>query len=309
MLISAEKLDKIYSLGTTELRALEQARELPVRVFVYLSGTDEELAPLLRRPQEASGLLRVRGVKLFADGALGSRGAALLEPYDDRPETSGLLVTEPTVLRARAREVHAAGYQVAIHAIGDRGVREALDAIAAAEGPDRARRHRIEHAQVVASEDRSRFAEFGVIASMQPTHAVSDMLWAEARLGPKRLRGAYSWRTLLNAGARLAFGSDAPVELVSPWLGLHAAVTRQNLEGQPLKGFQPEERLSIREALSAFTLGAAVASGDPDLGEIRAGARADLTIVDRDPEAISAADLPEVRVLKTVVEGRVRDTS
>jgi predicted amidohydrolase YtcJ len=310
-LCAAAGLTGAHDMGTTpamltELKALETEGRMPIRVTAYLSGTEEELAPLLAVPPTRTGLLRVVGVKLFADGALGSRGAALLAPYSDRPDTSGLLVVTPEALNERSYRIHVAGYQLAIHAIGDRGVRVALDAIAAAEAADNSRRHRVEHAQVVAPEDWGRFAAYNVPASMQPTHATSDMPWAEARLGKARLVGAYAWKSLARLGAVLAFGSDAPVERVSPWLGLYAAVTRQDLTGLPPGGFTPGERLSIREALKAFTAGAAYATNDPELGVIRVGARADLTIVDRDPEQIPAIELPKTRVLWTVVDGRLQ---
>jgi predicted amidohydrolase YtcJ len=307
---AAVGLTGVHDMGVTpailtELEALRAAGELPVRVTTYLSGTEAELAPRLATPPVRAGLLRVVGVKLFADGALGSRGAALLKPYSDRPETSGLLVVTPEELARRSRRVHAAGYQLAIHAIGDQGVRVALDAIGGAEDGDRSRHHRVEHAQVVAPEDVARFAALGAVASMQPTHATSDMPWAEARLGKVRLKGAYAWRSLMNAGAVLALGSDAPVESVSPWLGLYAAVTRQDLRGEPAAGFMPEERLSMRAALRGFTVGAAWAANDLDLGAIRVGARADLTIIDRNPETIPAGEILKTRVLWTVVDGRV----
>jgi len=286
------------------LEAMAADGDLTLRVTAYLHGGDTELAPLLSEAPRRTGMLRVVGVKLFTDGALGSRGAALLAPYSDRAETSGLLVTPAVAMNERVADVHARGYQVAIHAIGDRGVRIGLDAIAAAQGSDRSRRHRIEHAQVVAPDDLARFAEIGVVASMQPTHATSDMPWAEERLGPARIVGAYAWRTLANAGAVLALGSDAPVESHSPWLGIYAATTRQDSGGEPAGGWRPGERLSMSEAIAGFSRGAAHASGDDDLGIIRPGALADLTVVERDPVSLAAADLVSIEVLRTVVGGR-----
>ncbi|MBI5510771.1 MAG: amidohydrolase [Deltaproteobacteria bacterium] len=307
---AAVGLTGVHDMGTTpamlaELEALAVADALPVRVTAYLSGTDAELAPLLQEPPRRQGLLRVVGVKLFADGALGSRGAALLAPYSDAPQSPGLLLTPPAVLAQRSRRVAAAGYQVAVHAIGDRGVRVALDALAAI-GNGGGVRHRIEHAQVISPPDFDRFAALEIIASMQPTHATSDMPWAEARLGAERLRGAYAWRQLADRGVTLAFGSDAPVEDVSPWLGLYAAVTRQDLKGEPKEGFMPGERLPIGAALVAYTGGAAAAAMDSDLGRIAPGAKADLTVVDRDPRSVAATELATTRVLRTIVDGRER---
>ncbi|MBX3268739.1 MAG: amidohydrolase [Sandaracinaceae bacterium] len=296
------------SVELDELAALERLEaqgELTLRVTVYLAGGAAGVGERLRQPPDREGRLRVVGVKYFADGALGSRGAALFDDYADRPGHRGLLAQSPERLAELAREAHDAGYQLAIHAIGDRGNAVALDAIEAAQGTDRARRHRIEHAQVLREADVGRFAALGVVASMQPTHATSDMPWAEARVGPARLRFAYAWRTLAQAGALLAFGSDAPVEDHRPALGLYAALTRQDADGAPPGGWRPEERLTIEDALLAFTRGPARALGDDESGVIRPGARADLTIVGADPRALAPAALRELRVLATVVDGRV----
>jgi hypothetical protein len=301
-------LTAVHDLGTgpealAALRALERERRLPLRVAVYLGGRWEQVEAALRGPIERGGLLHVVGVKLFADGALGSRGAALLEPYADRPGATGLMVTPPAELARRARVVDEAGLQVAIHAIGDRANRAALDAIAAL-GPRSRPRHRIEHAQVVAPGDLPRFGALGVVASVQPAHATSDMGWAPARLGPRRLASAYAWRSLLRAGATLVLGSDAPVESHDPWRGVHAAVTRQDPAGAPAGGFLPGERITVAEALEALCVAPAAAAGDDGPAGIRPGARADLTVVDLDPFEVAAARLASVRTLRTVVAGR-----
>jgi len=292
-------------VGVTELgvlRELAEADQLGLNVVVYLSGGSDGIDAVIEQGPSEAGRLSVVGVKLFADGALGSRGAALLAPYSDRPDTSGLLIYEPEQLTTRARQIHDAGFQLAIHAIGDRGNRVTIDAIAAAQGDERDRGHRIEHAQIVDPDDIPRLAELGIVASMQPTHATSDMPWAPDRLGPERLAGAYAWRRMIEAEAVLAFGSDAPVEEIDPWFGLYAAVSRQDAEGQPDGGWLPDQRLTFDEALIAFTRTPAEVAGQ-DRGVLRVGAPADLTVVDRDPRSLAAAGLLQVRTLRTIVGG------
>jgi len=244
-------------------------------------------------------------VKLFADGALGSRGAALLAPYSDDPGNTGLLLTPPAELRRSARIVADSGFQLAVHAIGDRANRDVLDAYEAAgvgAGPDR--RFRVEHAQVLAPEDLPRLARLRVIASMQPTHATSDMPWAEARLGPARVKGAYAWRSVLATGARIVFGSDFPVEETSPLLGIYAAVTRQDDKGEPPGGWMPGERLTLDEALRLFTVEPAYAAfAEAHRGRIAPGFVADLTVFDR---ALAAdRSLLETRADLVIVGGRI----
>ena len=289
-------------------RQLADAGKLPLRVYAMADGDAEALTALCAMGAYAhpGGRLAMRAVKLYADGALGSRGAALLADYSDEPGHRGLLTTEPEALRRAVAKAHRCGVQVATHAIGDRGNRLVLDAYADALGEDASQDHRwrIEHAQVVALEDIPRFAALGVIASMQPTHATSDMPWAEERVGAERVAGAYAWQRFLAAGARLALGSDFPVEHVDPMLGLYSAVTRQDRAGRPPGGWMPEQRLSAAQALRGFTLDAAHAGfAEQDLGSLQVGKRADFVLLDRDPLAIDAAALDEVRVLATYVDG------
>jgi predicted amidohydrolase YtcJ len=263
---------------------------------------------------EETDRFRVAGVKFYGDGALGSRGAALLEPYSDDPGNRGLLVTDPDTLRPRVALAVERGLQPAIHAIGDRGNRVALDAIESATGQlgsaspaswSPGRPPRIEHVQVVALEDVPRFVELGVIASFQPTHATSDMYWAEERVGPERIRGAYAWRTFRDAGARIVCGSDFPVESANPFYGIYAAVARQDQEGWPDGGWRPEERMTREEALACFTVDAARAAGmEDEVGTLSVGKRADFVIVDRDPLTAPVEDLWKTRVLRTVIEGQ-----
>ncbi|MDH3197900.1 MAG: amidohydrolase [Candidatus Krumholzibacteria bacterium] len=309
-------LTGVHDAGTgrrvlDSLRRLARAGALTLRVYAMLDADEPDLidAQLAAGPSvELDGYLTIRAVKAYADGALGSRGAALLEPYSDEPSQAGLVITTPDSLRALSARAAAAGFQMCTHAIGDRGNRMALDAYAAVfGGPDHdGRRFRVEHCQVLAPDDIPRFAALGVIASMQPAHATSDMYWAEARVGGERIRGAYAWRTLLDSGAALAFGSDFPVESVSPLLGIHAAAARQDAEGWPEGGWYPEQRLSVEEAVRAFTVGAAYAAfQEAELGTIAVGRRADLTVLDRDIFAAPAAEILAVRVDYTIVGGAI----
>ena len=298
------------------LRRLAASDALPLRVSAMLDGQvttsdaqlDEQLARWSAAPE--IGRLSVRAVKLFADGALGSRGAALLESYEDDPGNSGLFVTPPEQLRARARRVARAGFQPAVHCIGDRACREVLRAfVELAQAGLSHLRPRAEHLQILDAGDAALLREGNVIASMQPAHAVSDGRWAEARLGrgTARARGAYAWRQAADAGAVLAFGSDFPVESPDPRAGLYAAVARR-LTGAPpdAPAWMPEQRLSRDEALRAFTTGAAFAErAEHRRGMIREGYDADLTVFGRDLLAIPEAELPAIPIAATIVAGRV----
>jgi predicted amidohydrolase YtcJ len=252
-------------------------------------------------------MLEMKGVKFWMDGALGSRGAALHRPYSDEPSQSGLVLWEPEALEARVRAFMERGFQVNVHAIGDRANTLTIDLLVrlAGEVAEDPGRHRVEHAQVLRLEDIPRLAKGGLIASMQPTHATSDMAWAEARLGPDRVKGAYAWRSLLAAGARLAFGSDFPVEEPDPLHGLYAARTRQDDLGKPEGGWLPEQRLGGEEALAGFTVGAAYASfAEEQRGMLKVGMDADLTALSEDPVTGEPAAVRGAKVLMTVVGGR-----
>ena len=290
-------------------RSLRRAGELPLRAALFLTDDEALLAEWFRRGPEIDpeARLTIRGVKMYADGALGSRGAALLEPYSDDPGNVGLLVTPGDHMEDVARRALAAGFQVGIHAIGDRGSLVALDAMEKAlGGPRPEARFRLEHTQVVRVQDLERMARLGVIASMQPTHATSDMPWAEKRLGERRLERAYAWRKVLSDGGRLALGSDFPVESADPRLGLHSAVTRQDLEGNPPGGWLPGERLTREEALRGFTLDAAWSLFlENEVGSLEVGKRADLVVFARDIMTVPEAEIPRVEVDMTLVDGRV----
>jgi len=281
--------------------------ELAIRVYAMLSGAGENLDAMGRPLRHYEyDRLNISAVKLYADGALGSRGAALIEPYSDDVENHGLPFHTTAELTALAQKANDLGFQVGIHAIGDFGNKMALDAFDRVQGgKPSALRNRIEHAQVIALADIPRFAELAVIASMQPTHATSDMNMAEDRIGPDRIKGAYAWRRLLDSGAVLASGSDFPVELPNPFHGLHAAVTRQNRDNKPVDGWYGDQGLSRAEALHSFTLAAAFAAHQEDrLGSIEPGKWADFIMIDRDYFEIPAAEIDNIQVLETWVAGK-----
>ncbi len=281
--------------------------ELAIRVYAMLSGAGENL-DAMRKPLRRYGddRLDISAVKLYADGALGSRGAALIEPYSDDVENRGLPFHTTDELTAFTQKANNMGFQVGIHAIGDLGNRMALDAFDRVQGgAPSPLRNRVEHAQIVALEDIPRFAELGVIASMQPTHATSDMNMAEDRIGPERIKGGYAWRRVLDSGAVLASGSDFPVELPNPFHGLYAAVTRQDRDGLPEGGWYIDQGLSRAEALHSCTLAAAFAAHQEDrLGSLELGKWADFIVIDRDYFHIPAAEIDDIRVLETWIAGK-----
>ncbi|MEE9162789.1 MAG: amidohydrolase family protein, partial [Candidatus Neomarinimicrobiota bacterium] len=317
-------LDRAAQAGLTEIHdagvdaaTLDVVKELAdegrmsLRYYGMLDGDDDALlasyfdrGPLINY----AGRVTVRAVKFYADGALGSRGAALLAPYSDDPGNRGLILTPQAELEAKVVRTLQAGFQPCTHAIGDRANRLVLDvyerALAAVGGSGF--RPRIEHVQVLARRDVRRFPRLGVIAAMQPSHATSDMYWAEDRLGPQRVRGAYAWRQLLDAGAVIAGGSDCPVEPEEPLLQLYAARTRQDTAGWPEGGWYPRERLGGLEALRTITTGAAYAAfADTARGKVLPGYDADLTILSANPVNSSPAELLRTRVLMTIVGGRI----
>lgn len=312
--VVANGLTGVHDMGVSrsELAMFKRFADegrLPVRLDAYAAGDGDALEDLCRDGlyQHPGGRLKMRGVKLFVDGALGSRGAAMLAPYSDDPHNHGLLMMTPEEHLAVSRKAAGCGVQVASHAIGDRGNRVVLDNYQTVLGEQSAAdlRWRVEHAQVVALTDIARFAQMGVIASMQPTHATSDMGWAEDRVGPERILGAYAWQSLRGSGAHLALGSDFPVEQVDPRLGLQAAVTRQDGKGQPAGGWYAGQRLSAAEALEGFTAGAAFAGfGELEVGQLKEGMRADFVILDRNPLQVEGGALSSLKVLSTWVDGR-----
>lgn len=284
--------------------------DFDLRTYIMISAdTADERHYFARGPVSGAHENRVwiRSVKIYADGALGSRGAALLAPYSDDRDNTGLLVTQPERIQSLVHSALAAGFQVATHAIGDRGNRIALDAYEAGlrRTPVRDHRLRVEHAQVIALTDIPRFARLGVIPSMQASHQRSDMRWAEERVGAQRIRGAYAWRSLLEAGGIIPNGSDAPVESVNPLISFYAAVTRQDESGHPPGGWYPAQRMTRTEALKAMTIWPAHAGFQEALiGSIKAGKLADLTVLDRDIMTVPPNQILSAHVVATFVGGR-----
>jgi predicted amidohydrolase YtcJ len=295
---------------------LAKAGNYNLRNYVMLSDPGEPTSPaalnnpyLRRGPQSAlyDGHLWIRAIKLYADGALGSRGAALLAPYSDDPTNSGLLLSPPGHIRAWAETGLRRGFQVNVHAIGDRGNRIVLDAFDSAlrTVPKADHRFRIEHVQVLSPQDIPRFARLGVIPSMQATHQTSDMRWAEARIGPERIRGAYAWRSLLSTGVVIPNGTDFPVEEVNPLLTFHAAVTRQDPTNSPPGGWYPEQRMTREEALQSMTIWPAYAGFQESmLGSLTPGKYADFVVLDRDIMRVPDTEILGTRVVSTWIGGK-----
>jgi predicted amidohydrolase YtcJ len=295
-------------------RELDRDGRLKLRVYGMARPAEaREIEAVSQRPipSKPGRRFELRAIKLFADGAMGSRGALLFEPYADDPGNSGLQLIDPDHLRAITEAALRHGWQVCTHAIGDRANAQVLDAYAAAlRAVPEARdpRLRVEHAQAVRRAVVAQFQELGVIASMQPAHAGTDQRWSDARLGPgtERAAGAYAWRWFLDAGVPLAFGSDFPVEVANPLWGLYVAITRQNETGQPPGGWHPEQRITLDEALRGYTAGAAYAAFAEDrLGTLKVGQRADVTLLDRDPFRVPPAELLKASVTRTIIDGEV----
>jgi predicted amidohydrolase YtcJ len=315
----ASAIDSLLALGITGVHdagiskteaevymSMADDGDLGMRIYAMLSDTGANL-DAFDEPIRAYGNdhLDIASVKLYSDGALGSRGAAMIEPYDDDPENRGLPFYTQEELDSFVRKANAKGFQVGIHAIGDLGNRMSLDAFERAQdGKPSPLRNRVEHAQIIALDDIPRFAELGVIASMQPVHATSDMNMAEDRVGPQRIKGGYAWRRLLDSGAVLAAGSDFPVELPDPFHGLYAAVARQDRQGLPEGGWYSDQSMTRAEALRSFTLDAAYAAHQENrFGSLEPGKWADFIVVDRDYFEIPVDEIDDIRVLQTWVGG------
>ena len=281
-----------------------------IRNYVMVSDNAADIAYYTRRgPKNGmyDGHIWIRALKTYADGALGSRGAALLAPYSDDPGNVGLLVSTPAHLESVAEIGLRTGFQVNTHAIGDRGNRVALDAFEAAlrKVPTADHRFRIEHAQVISLDDIPRFAKLGVIPSMQASHQTSDMRWAERRVGPQRIKGAYAWRSLLNTGVVIPNGSDFPVEEVNPLISFHSAITRQDAAGWPEGGWYPDQVMTRDEALKAMTIWPAYAAfQEKELGSLSPGKYADFVVLDRDIMTVPATEILQTQVVSTYIGGK-----
>ncbi len=311
--LHAQGITAMADMGTTieDWQSFRRAGDngtLTLRIMAYAAGPDQMvlLGGSGPSPWLYDDKLRMNGVKLYLDGALGSRGAWLKEPYADDPHNTGLPLTPPAALRNILVRAAQGGFQPAIHAIGTAANAEALNAIGEiAESFDGDRRWRIEHVQIVDPADLPKLAEHGIISSMQPVHQTSDMFMAEARLGPDRLDGAYAWHTILEMGGRLAFGSDAPVESADPFAGLAVAITRSNAAGEPFGGWRPQEAVSREQALAGFTSEAAFAGfAEGRFGRLLPGERADFVLVDVDPLVDTPDRIRNTKVLETWVGGQ-----
>jgi len=289
---------------------MAQSGELNLRLYVMVGDDSAAVAHYLSiGPRSAlyNNQVWVRAIKLYADGAMGSRGAALLEPYSDDPNNTGLLLSAPAHIREVAERALKAGFQVNTHAIGDRGNRVVLDAYEAAlkTVPTADHRFRIEHAQILNYDDIPRFAQLGVIPSMQASHQSSDMYWIGKRLGPTRMYGAYAWRSLINSGVVVPNGSDFPVELVNPLISFHAAIARQDANDWPAGGWFPEQKMTREEALRSMTLWPAYAAfQEKDMGSITSGKLADFVLLDQDIMRVPAELVMKTKVVSTYVGGK-----
>ena len=303
-------LTAIHDAGTDKetvhiLKELIAQEQLTIRVNAMLNDNSDDYKEFFTKgPDITDRFLSVRTVKIYFDGAMGSRGAALLEPYADDPKNIGLKLTDEKIITEKVNQFNAAGFQVAVHCIGDRANRLALDIFEVAGNQNS--RNRIEHAQIIHSDDLPRFFNLGIIPSMQATHCTSDMYWIDERLGEERLHEAYPWQSLLQTGSIIAGGSDAPVEIPSPLLGIHAAVTRQDTSGWPTGGWRSNERMTVDQALASITSWAAYSMfAESYLGKIEPGYMADFTVLSQDLSTIDPVQIPSVNVHFTIVNGKV----
>ncbi|GAB2849022.1 amidohydrolase [Pseudoduganella ginsengisoli] len=293
------------------MRSYADQGKLTTRVYAMIGDTTDDFDQLSKNgplKSYADDVYALAAVKLYSDGALGSRGAALIAPYTDAPHTHGLLFYKDAEMRAKMEKALKAGYQVNVHAIGDAGNRQILDGYEALlkQYPQAAgMRHRIEHAQVVALSDIPRFKALDIIPSMQPTHATSDQNMAEQRVGPQRIKGAYAWHTFLKQGSKIACGSDFPIEAPNPFEGLHAAVTRQDNAQVPAGGWYKNEAMTLQQAFRCFTLDAAYAAHQEQvIGSLEAGKWADFIVTDADLFTVPATQIGKIKVLQTWVAGK-----
>ena len=286
--------------------AMQKDGKLNMRIYAMLTDNYENRDYYLSKGPYKTDKLNVSSFKFYADGALGSRGACLLQPYSDSSEHYGFLLNKPEYFKAMAKKIAASKFQMNTHCIGDSGVRFILDTYGEVLGKKKNdRRWRIEHAQVVNEKDFSKFGDYSIIPSVQPTHATSDMKWAAKRLGPDRVKGAYAYKELLKQNGMVANGSDFPVEGINPLLGFYAAVARKSLDGKPIDGFQMENALTREEALKGMTIWAAYANfQEKETGSIEVGKKADYVILEQDIMLIDLKEIPLVKVISTIVGGQ-----
>ena len=303
-------LTSIHDAGTDVetikiLKKLIQQNKLSIRVNAMLNNNINDYNFYINNgPERINNFLFVNSIKIYFDGAMGSRGAYLLEPYSDDPDNAGLTITNADDIRKKVKIFNEAGFQVAIHCIGDKANRIALDIFE--EIGNKLSRNRIEHAQIIHADDINRYVELGVIPSMQSTHCTSDMYWVDERLGPKRIHQAYPWNSLLNAGSIIPGGSDAPVEIPDPLLGIYAAITRKDINDWPKNGWLPYERMTIDQAISSITEWSAYSMfAEKFYGKIDKGYLADFTVLNNNLSEIDPKNIPEVKVLYTFVNGEI----
>lgn len=284
--------------------SLQQSGELKMQTYAMLSPSEKNYEAFMEQGVYRTDRMHIQSVKLFADGALGSRGACLLEPYSDASDNTGFLVTSKDELRKHAQKAYEHNYQVNTHAIGDSANRVVLNIYSNILGGQNNRRWRIEHAQVIHPDDFSLFEKYSVIPAVNTTHATSDMYWADERLGEDRLKNSYAYRKLLKQNGWLCNGSDFPVEDINPLYGFYAGVARKDLEGYPEGRFQPENALTRKQALKAMTIWAARSMFEEDeKGSIEKGKQADFVVTDKDIMEIEMKEVPEVVMLRTFVKG------
>ena len=312
-----ETLNYLASIGITSVddagidwptydsyKKLSAEHRLPVRINAMLASGSQVLAKMLSDGIYKDDFLQIQTIKYVADGALGSRGAAMIAPYNDRTDTSGKLVQSQAFIQKHIFDNAEDGWQAAIHAIGDNANRISIEILADEKANTKKLRHRIEHAQIVDFSDLAKFKQYNIIASMQPTHATSDMNMAEDRVGRERLRGAYAWQTLMKKGVIIASGSDFPVELANPFYGLHAAITRQDRSNQPENGWIAIEKMTVKQALASFTINAAYANHrENSIGSLEAGKWADFILVDQNIFEVPPQNIWQTQVMQTWVAG------
>ena len=296
-----------------DYKYLIDSDEMPIRINAMLADTisaeNEEFLNSYDIDSYGNDFLRIKSIKLYADGALGSRGAALLEPYSDDPNNLGLIVTDSLHMLEVSKVALDNNFQVCTHAIGDRAIRTILNIYEEAlkESPSMDHRFRIEHSQIINLDDVKRYAQLGVIPAMQPQHAVSDMPWTEDRIGAERVKGAFAFKSFIDNGSIIPCGSDVPVEVPNPMIGIYNAITRQNADGYPVEGWIPEQRITTEEVIRGYTIWAAQSAFQEDiLGSIEVGKYADFTILNKDILTIEPIEILDTKPIYTIVGGQLQ---